>query len=137
MITENGSIDGKSYDPEKVEEITKDASANLKSFLDDFDFETELTKTNARSKLVEQTFVDNVSGDFIPCGIELNGWKVYESKNDDEMMALAKFSKKTVYIKTYNGLKVHKIDKFIVFPGRDDIIYFNTLNGRKNTKNIK
>lgn len=52
-------------------------------------------------------------------------------------MSLTKFGQKTRYIIVYQLGSVHKIDKFIVFSGWDEVVYFNTITNRVTKRNLR
>lgn len=137
-MTFNGeNIKGHKFDPELAKQIQHDASANLHNFLDNIDWDN-LSKPVELSS-IENNFTEfsNDMGEYIPTGIELNGYFLYESKIDEDSFALRKMGKKIKYVKVYQSLAYHKIDKFIVLPGWDEILYFNTLTHRMSKKNLR
>lgn len=129
---------GLPYNKELADELAQDASANLKSFLDEFDFDKELEKKNNPPSL-ENNFTDvgDDLGEYSPAGIELHGYHVYVSLTDEDLFAIRKMGKKTRFITVYQSMVIHTIDKFIVFPGTDDVKYFNTITHRMATKHLR
>lgn len=133
------NVKGHRFDPVLAKQIQADASANLHSFLDDFDFDKELAKKNSDPILAENNFnaFTEDLGNYGPTDIELNGYFLYASKTDEDSFAIRKLGKAIKYVTVYQALNYHKLDKFIVLPGWDEVLYFNTLTHRMTSRNLR
>ena len=96
-----------------------------------FDFDKELSKPTPVSSKYQQLY-------------EFKNWSIRMSlKNGDKFLIVntieeetnPEYKPKKIYC--YECLNVHKIGKFIVFPGWDYIVYFNTKTQKVKTQSIR
>lgn len=115
---------GLPYNKELDDGLSKDASADLHSFLDNFDFRDQLYR--------DENIPDNESK-----FLSLNNCDVFKKSDDKNIYIIRKTNMKDKRIEVYQSLNLHTIGSYIVFPGTDEITYFNTLTHSVIIENLK